>query len=197
MISIELLTAHDTRQKIKDDIRVDAMLGYALTGTAPPPEPALQAKASIVRSAITPAAPPRPAPTVEGPVREFSPEDAEMRISQFRVTVNGRAESPAKSTSVSTGALVWFSLPNRGRYILLADAPPPLLAFLKRGKCGEASSPSRLGLRRSSWNVPRPSPRETPLIVSMLRTIPNGNLRRKLNVAIFNTAVLVSESWRN
>jgi hypothetical protein len=136
VISIELLTASGTRQKIRDEIHTDAMLVYTMTGTAPPPEPNLKAKATIVRSAIapaTPAAASRPSPTVAGPVREFSVEDAEMRISQFRITVNGIAETPAKSASASTGALVWFSLPNHGRYIL-SLTPHPALGFAKAGE---------------------------------------------------------------
>lgn len=122
VISVELWTAPDTGQKIIDEVHTNGILPYALTRTAPPP--GLRAKAAA--AAFTP-------PTVPGPAREFSPEDAEMRISQFRISVNGTPENPPKAATASTGALIWFSLPNRGRYVL-SLAPHPALGFAKAGE---------------------------------------------------------------
>jgi hypothetical protein len=135
VISIDVWLAPDTRQRLIDSIRIDAMLTDAIARAAQPQPPALQARALIVRSAITPAAavPARPAPTVAGPAREFSTADAEMRIAQFRISVNGTAEAPPKGATASTGALVWFSLPNRGRYVL-SLAPHLALGFSQAGE---------------------------------------------------------------
>jgi len=97
---------------------MNRLLPYALTRTAPP--------MALKAQAFTP-------PTVAGPAREFSVEDAELRIGQFRISVNGTSETPPKSAAASTGALVWFSLPNRGRYVL-SLAPHPDLGFTKTGE---------------------------------------------------------------
>ncbi|HEY1754727.1 MAG TPA: hypothetical protein VGG72_04990 [Bryobacteraceae bacterium] len=132
VIAIDVWVAPDTRQRLIDNVRIDSMLTDAIAQAA---QPQLQVRAGLVRSAIAPAAavPARPAPTVAGPAREFSTADAEMRIAQFRISVNGTPETPPKSATASTGALVWFSLPNRGRYVL-SLAPHPALGFSQAGE---------------------------------------------------------------
>ncbi|MDR3698699.1 MAG: hypothetical protein P4L56_03630 [Candidatus Sulfopaludibacter sp.] len=73
-------------------------------------------------------------PTVEGTAREFRAEDAEMRLVQPRVTVNGAPEvSAIRAGNVAMGTLVWFYLPNHGRYIL-SLVPRPDLGFSKAGE---------------------------------------------------------------
>jgi len=133
VISVELWTASDTGQKIIDEIHFDAMLPYAITCCAPPAiiQQTMQARAAALRAATAISA--RPAPTVPGPAREFSAEDAEMRLGQFRISVNGTPEPPATSRAVATGSLIWFSLPNRGRYVL-SLTPHPALGFAKAGE---------------------------------------------------------------
>jgi hypothetical protein len=122
VISIELWIAPDTGQKIIDEVHINEILRYALTRNAAPP--GLMARTAA--AAFTP-------PTVPGPAREFSADDAEMRIGQFRISVNGTPETPPKAATASAGALIWFSLPNRGRYVL-SLAPHPALGFSKAGE---------------------------------------------------------------
>ncbi len=74
-------------------------------------------------------------PTGEGTAREFRAEDAEMRLAQPRVTVNGTAEGSQlrASGNIAAGTLVWFYLPRRGRFIL-SLVPRPDLGFTKAGE---------------------------------------------------------------
>ncbi len=73
-------------------------------------------------------------PTVEGTAREFRAEDAEMRLVQPRVTMNGTPEvSTVRAGNVATGTLVWFYVPQHGRYIL-SLVPRPDLGFTKAGE---------------------------------------------------------------
>ena len=73
-------------------------------------------------------------PTVEGTAREFRAEDAEMRLVQPRVAMNGTPEaSLVRAGNVATGTLVWFYVPQHGRYIL-SLVPRPDLGFTKTGE---------------------------------------------------------------
>lgn len=73
-------------------------------------------------------------PTVSGTAREFRADDAEMRLVQPHVTVNGTPEAVTmRGGQGATGALIWFYLPKRGRYIL-SLAPRPELGFVKSGE---------------------------------------------------------------
>ena len=118
VISIELWAAPDTGQKIIDYIRANELLPYSITRTAAPPKTAVLAFAP---------------PNVSGPAREFSAEDAEMRIAQFRISVNETMEDPPRFATASTGAMVWFSLPIHGRYCL-SLTPHAALGFAKAGE---------------------------------------------------------------
>jgi hypothetical protein len=75
----------------------------------------------------------RSAPTVSGTARDYSVDDAEMRIQQARVTVNGTPQQLAGGSRAASGTLVWFYLPKRGRYIL-SLAPRRELGFVKAGE---------------------------------------------------------------
>jgi hypothetical protein len=71
---------------------------------------------------------------IQGTARDFSVEDAELRVAQPKVTVNGRpVETEEDFRPAVTGAVVWFSLPNRGYYVL-SIAPHPSLGFVKAGE---------------------------------------------------------------
>jgi hypothetical protein len=74
-------------------------------------------------------------PPVEGIAREYSAEDAEIELVQPRVSVDGASQdtTTARATESASGALVWFYLPNRGRYVL-SLAPRPELGFVKAGE---------------------------------------------------------------
>ena len=87
-ISIELYVS-PSGEKLIDDIRVN-----------PPAQP--------------PSA--RPAPTVSGPARDFSIADAELVLTDPRVTVNGRRQVTPPIDRIR-GPLVWLYLPEHGRYV--------------------------------------------------------------------------------
>ncbi len=129
VISVELLTDATTGDKLIEDItiqppnRVTGMVGPLGTGFAAP---------TVAR----------PIPTVEGPARDFSASDAEMRLTLPRIMVNGVEQSiaPAATGLPSnllvrnvSGSLVWLYLPGRGRYIL-SLASRPELGFTKTGE---------------------------------------------------------------
>jgi hypothetical protein len=71
--------------------------------------------------------------TVSGTARDFSVEDAEMHIQLLRVTINGTGQERFGRSRGAIGPLVWFYVPEHGRYIL-SLAPRPDLGFVKAGE---------------------------------------------------------------
>lgn len=118
-ISIDLLVSAGTGQKLVDYITLQRR--QALRA------PTLRA-GQFARPVAT-------VPTVSGTARDFSAEDAELRIIQPRVSVNGTPQDTTSGRTIesATGTLVWFHLPNRGRYIL-SLAPRSDLGFIKAGE---------------------------------------------------------------
>jgi len=72
-------------------------------------------------------------PTVSGPAREFSVDDAELRLQQARVTLNGEPQQLSSPSRLAAGSLFWFYLPNHGRFIL-SLSPRKELGFTKAGE---------------------------------------------------------------
>lgn len=72
--------------------------------------------------------------TASGPARDFTVEDAELRLIDPHVTVNAKpVEATAGYTGGVSGAVVWFYLPDRGRYFL-SLAPHPQRGFQTAGE---------------------------------------------------------------
>jgi hypothetical protein len=112
VISIDLFVDAATGAKLIDDIRI---------------QPPRMIGSSPMSSSRT-------APTVSGTARDFSAADAELQLAQPRVTLNGTSQnSAARGASNVHGALVWFYLPDHGRYVL-SLAPHPELDFQKAGE---------------------------------------------------------------
>jgi hypothetical protein len=65
----------------------------------------------------------------EGPPRDYTLEDVELRVTGYRLFVNGEAVNRGPGGGC-TGALVWFSLPGRGRFIF-SLVPRPGYDFRK------------------------------------------------------------------
>jgi hypothetical protein len=77
--------------------------------------------------------PPRSAPAIAGTPQPFSAADAELKIGEPRIGVNGGPEGTHDSLEAATGSLVWFHIPGRGRYIL-SLTPRPELGFTRAGE---------------------------------------------------------------
>ena len=72
--------------------------------------------------------------TASGPAGDFTVEDAELRVTDPHVSVNGNpVEAAASYTGGVTGAVIWFYLPERGRYFL-SLAPHPQHGFQLAGE---------------------------------------------------------------
>jgi hypothetical protein len=112
-ISVNLFVDPMTGEKLIDDIRIEssrASLPFVRPGT---------------RSVST---------TFAGTARDFSAIDAELQIGRPRVTLNGvPQDTTTRGVAIARGSLVWFYLPNRGRYIL-SLAPRPELDFKLAGE---------------------------------------------------------------
>jgi hypothetical protein len=126
-ISIELMTDAATGEKLIDDIEIQPYSRRTGGGVFSVPNARLPNPFVAPSRGAT-------VPTVDGIARDFSVADAEMRIAQPRVTVNGAPQSTVGRGSPSvTGSLVWFYLPGRGRYVL-SLVPRPDLDFQKAGE---------------------------------------------------------------
>jgi hypothetical protein len=80
-----------------------------------------------------------------GTPRDFSIEDASLRLAEPRVSINGAIEeTTARAVGEVSGPAVWFSLRNRGRYIL-SLVPRPDLGFNKAGEVRGTSLTFTLG----------------------------------------------------
>jgi hypothetical protein len=116
-ISVDLFVDAATGEKLIDDIRID------------PPRAAIRPATALPAAPVN-----RPIPTVAGNARDFSATDAELQIAQPRVTLNGTSQNSATRGAANVrGSLVWFYLPDHGRYVL-SLAPRPDLDFKKAGE---------------------------------------------------------------
>jgi hypothetical protein len=111
-ISVNLFVDSATGQKLIDDIRIESS----------------RAALPSVRPGT------RSMPTFAGTARDFSAIDAELQIGRPRVTLNGvPQDTTTRGVAIARGSLVWFYLPNHGRYIL-SLAPRPELDFKLAGE---------------------------------------------------------------
>ena len=129
VMSIELIADAATGDKLIDDITVQTFSQQVMM-----PRPIANRVGNL--SGQTGARP--VPPTVEGSARDFSAGDAEMRLTQPRLTINGVEQSftgqqpgPPMLSSIPlnrnvSGPLVWFYVPGKGRYILSLAARPAL-----------------------------------------------------------------------
>lgn len=145
---MELFVDAATNAKLFDDVEIGMSAPRALPGGA----------GVIFQNPVMVLAPPpltmngglvlpngRAVPTVEGTARDFNVADAEMQIRQPRITLNGEAQPTAsRGPATTTGSLIWFYLPGRGRYIL-SLAPRPELDFQKAGEVRGGSLKFTLG----------------------------------------------------
>jgi hypothetical protein len=124
VIAVDLMTNQQTGQKIVDYVVIQGpSLGWSF-GQMP-----------VQREfAYAPGTP-----------HDFSVEDASLRLAEIRVSINGKIdETTTASYGEVSGPAVWFSLRNRGRYIL-SLVPHPELGFRKAGEVRGTSLTFALG----------------------------------------------------
>jgi hypothetical protein len=141
-IAVDLIAIAGGGQEVVDYITIMQGPRAALrTGELQALARSLAAPSNSARpSPPAPSSPPKaspsiPTPTMPGEARVFSAEDAEMRVVRPRVLANGAVvEDPTGAAGqASTGSLVWFYLPSRGRYVL-SLVPRDDLGFTKAGE---------------------------------------------------------------
>ena len=72
------------------------------------------------------------APVSEHP-RDFTLEDVEMRMINYRLLINGELVAGGKQSGACTGPLIWFHLPEHGGRFIFSVAPHPGYDFQKIG----------------------------------------------------------------
>jgi hypothetical protein len=118
VIAIDLMTNPDTGQKIVDYITIQ--------------EPFRQSFVNLT---------PREFSYVAGASRDFRVDDAELRIREPRLSVNGKAEeSPGRQDIISP--TVWVYAPGKGRFVLSLT---PRAGFVKAGEVRGTSLTFKVG----------------------------------------------------
>lgn len=85
--------------------------------------------------------------------RDFSPEDVQLKVSDFKLKVNG--ETVHRSTGGCSGAVIWFSLGDRGRFVFsLVERPG--FEFRKVGAVRNNTVAFEWGGDRYEWESSRP-----------------------------------------
>jgi hypothetical protein len=88
----------------------------------------------------------------DGP-RDFSPEGVQLKVSDYRLKVNG--ETVHRSTGGCAGAVIWFSLGDRGRFVFsLVERPG--FGFRKVGAVRDNTVAFEWGGDRFEWESSRP-----------------------------------------
>ncbi len=110
-----------------------------------------------------------------GTPRDVSLEDVGLRLTEPRVSINGKADdATTRSMGEISGSAVWIYLPNRGRF-LLSLVPHPELGFQKAGEVRGTSLSFTLGADK--------------FVLSSAKTIAPVD-------APFNLYVLQEQGWR-
>ncbi|MBZ5632896.1 MAG: hypothetical protein LAO55_07175 [Acidobacteriia bacterium] len=114
--------------------------------------------------------PPRQFSYVPGTPRDFTIDDASLRLSAPRLTINGKLdESSARSNGEVTGAAIWIYAANRGRFIL-SLVPNQALGFRKAGEVRGSLLTFTIGADSFSINCANPIvPGEAPFNLYVLQ----------------------------
>jgi len=94
--------------------------------------------------------------TLDGPARDFTPEDAWIRIMEPLVTVDGEVIEPTRNFSGGiSGAIAWIYTPSHGRY-LLSLAPRKAQGFELGGEVRLGTMKIETGGSRIELNCSEP-----------------------------------------
>jgi hypothetical protein len=114
-----------------DPVSGDTLTDYIHIQPAPQLLRNIVTAPSLIRNG-TFKAPERTIPTVSGTARDFKADDAELRLQQPIIKMNGVAQDSPRLPVVN-GVLIWFSIAEHGRYVL-SLAPRPELGFVRAGE---------------------------------------------------------------
>jgi hypothetical protein len=82
------------------------------------------------------------------PLRDFSVTEVELTLSNIRISVNGTVlDGSARFGGAVLGAVVWFYLPERGRFVM-SLLPNPKLGFQRAGEVSNQSLTFTVGHQR-------------------------------------------------
>jgi hypothetical protein len=126
-VSIEVFVNPDTHQRLVDSLSVQPT-----TRNQRAPMVLQKAQTHAVTRAATEATHPPP-PAITGTARDFSVEDAVLHLRELRVTISGGTPHYSQTDHAVSGPLVWFYVPDHGRYIL-SLAPRCELGFVQAGE---------------------------------------------------------------
>ena len=100
------------------------------------------------------------------PVRDLSLDDVEMRLEDFRISVNGTVlEASTRVGGSISGAALWFYLPERGRFVMslvpngnlgfqrAGEVTNALLSFTERSDRYDIKSTSRIAPAAGRFNL--------------------------------------------
>jgi hypothetical protein len=149
-VSIEVFVNPDTHQKLVDSLSV-----HSTTRDQRAPMVMRVTQTRAIRQAATtaPEAAHPPTPAITGTAREFTVEDAVMHLRELRVTISGGIPHYSQVDRPVSGPLVWFYMPDHGRYIL-SLAPRPELGFVQAGEVRGAAITFTIGKDAVSLESP-------------------------------------------
>jgi hypothetical protein len=128
-VSIEVFLNPDTQQKLVDSLSVQP----TTRDQRGPMAMRVTQTHAVRQDAATTEVPHPPIPAITGTARHFTVEDAELHLRDLRVTISGGTPLYSQIDHASSGPLVWFYVPDYGRYIL-SLAPRRELGFVQAGE---------------------------------------------------------------
>ncbi|MGH9647250.1 MAG: hypothetical protein ACRD4E_10580 [Bryobacteraceae bacterium] len=155
VVAVDLMTNQQTNQKIVDYVVIQG-----------PSQAWSFDRLTVQREfAYTPGTP-----------RDFSVEDASLTLTEPRVNLTFHAYGDGKLVETTfasggeiSGPAVWFSLPNRGRFIL-SVVPHPELGFRKAGEVRGSSLTFKVGTDILTLNSAKPiAPGDAPFNLYVLQ----------------------------
>jgi hypothetical protein len=85
-----------------------------------------------------------------GPPRDYSLNDVELRMSNYRLLINGELVTSSRPTGGCAGPIIWFYIPGKGRFIF-SMAPHEGYDFKKAGTIEHNKIVFNVGSDRYEW----------------------------------------------
>jgi hypothetical protein len=97
----------------------------------------------------------REAPVSKSPSRDYTLDDVELKISNYKLAINGEVIAGSKPTGGYGGPIVWFYVPGRGRFIF-SLTPHAGYDFRKIGTIEHNRIAFSIGSDRYEWTSSNP-----------------------------------------